>query len=76
MLSNGVADISEKATKDSLRAKYPNRKFQLPPSVPKGTPVDSIDLRSVFMNLKAGVAPGTGGCRPEFLSVLTEVWEE
>ena len=28
------------------------------------------------MSLRGGVAPGTGGLRPEFLTTLAEVWDE
>ena len=41
----------------------------------KGQAVDSMSLRDPFLALKAGVAPGTGQLRPEFLLSLAEVWE-
>ena len=33
-------------------------------------------LRSAFLRLRGGVAPGTGQLRPEFLITLAEVGEE
>ena len=33
-------------------------------------------LRDSWLALKAGVAPGTGQLRPEFLGTLADVWEE
>ena len=33
-------------------------------------------ISGAFYNLKSGVAPGTGGMRPEFLVTLAEVWDE
>ena len=33
-------------------------------------------LRDSWLAFKAGVAPGTGQLRPEFLVTLAEVWEE
>ena len=34
------------------------------------------NLSDSWLALKAGVAPGTGQLRPEFLVTLAEVWEE
>ena len=56
---------------------YPARRKQLPALVSKGIAVDSFKtIQNALMNLKVGVAPGTGGFRPEFLLSLTEVWKE
>ena len=49
----------------------------MPESVLKGQAVDTMKtLRDSWLALKAGVAPGTGQLRPEFLVTLAEVWEE
>ena len=77
MISNGVADINNPATKASLGEKYPPRGRPMPEFVTKGEPVESMrGLRDVFLNLKGGTAPGTGGMRPEYLVSLAETWEE
>ena len=49
----------------------------MPETVAKGQAVDTMKtLRDSWLSLKAGVAPGTGQLRPEFLVTLAEVWEE
>lgn len=75
--SFGVVDINNPVSKNSLMSKYPARGRQLPSFVSKGTAVDSFrTIQNALMNLKVGVAPGTGGFRPEFLLSLTDVWKE
>ena len=75
--SFGVVDINNPQARDSLKSKYPVRGRKLQSSVTKGTAVESFrTIQNALMNLKGGVAPGTGGLRPEFLLKLTEVWKE
>ena len=75
MTSHGVACIDNPDTIAALKSKYPARGKELPQTVTKGQAVDSMSLRDPFLALKAGVAPGTGQLRPEFLVSLAEVWE-
>ena len=43
----------------------------------KGSPVDNFNgISREFHNLKSGVAPGTGGMRPEFLVTVAQVWDD
>ena len=75
--SFGVVDINNPQARDALKSKYPVRGRQIQSSVIKGTAVESFrTIQGALMNLKGGVAPGTGGMRPEFLLKLTEVWKE
>ena len=75
--SNGVASLSDPISKAALQSKYHKRGRNLPAKWTKGLAVDSMmPLREAFLNIKGGVAPGTGQLRPEFLVMLAEVWEE
>ena len=77
MTSHGVASLDDPIAKASLKSKYPPRGKAMPESVLKGQAVDTMKtLRDSWLALKAGVAPGTGQLRPEFLVTLAEVWEE
>ena len=77
MTSHGVASLEDPVAKAALASKYPGRGKEMPQSVSKGQAVDTMrTLRDSFLALKAGVAPGTGQLRPEFLVTLAEVWEE
>ena len=77
MTSHGVACLEDPRTKAALESKYPPRGKPMPDSVSKGQAVDTMrTLRTSWLALKGGVAPGTGQLRPEFLVTLAEVWEE
>ena len=77
MTSFGVVNINDPVSKAALKSKYPSRGRGMQTHVTKGTPVDNFNgLSGEFHNLKSGVAPGTGGMRPEFLVSLAEVWDE
>ena len=71
MISNGVADIADPAIKEQIRQKYPERGRVCPPRVEKRQCVEGLGgLRDDLSNLERGVAPGCGGLRNEFLTVL------
>ena len=77
LTSHGVASTDDPAVMAALREKYPPRSRPLPASVTIGQPVDSLTgLKEQLSRLPPGVAPGTGGFRPEFLTCLAEVMEE
>ena len=77
MTSHGVASLEDPIAKAALASKYPARGKEMPQTVSKGLAVDTMmTLRDSWLSLKAGVAPGTGQLRPEFLVTLAEVWEE
>ena len=77
MTSNGVASLDDPIAKAALKTKYPARGKVMPDSVTKGQAVDTMrTLRDAWLALKAGVAPGTGQLRPEFLITLAEYWDE
>ena len=69
--SFGVADARDPAVQDQLRQKYPPRGRPIPDQVIAGDPVDNLsNLRESLSGLKAGVAPGCGGLRPEYAVLL------
>ena len=69
--SFGVASVDNPAAMAALRAKYPDRTHPMPASVTKGQVVDNLSgLRDSLLSLEKGVSPGTGGCRPEYLTSL------
>ena len=71
IVSNGVADISNPEVLNQLRAKYPPRLRPLPDKVIRGDPIPSLGgLREALSSLKDGIAPGSGGLRSEYLSLL------
>ena len=75
--SNGVANISDPHTLDTLLSKYVDRSRELPETVTKGECIDNlVGLREVMLDLEPGVCPGTGGMRNEFLVCLAEVWND
>ena len=77
MLSNGVASLDNEQSLAALKAKYPQRGRPMQADVTKGRAVESMmGLRNNWLELKGGVAPGTGQLRPEFLTTLAECWEE
>ena len=77
MKSFGVVNLNNPASKKALMLKYPERSREVQQTVTKGAPVDSFrGLKFALLSLKGGVAPGTGGLRPEFLTTLAEVWDE
>ena len=77
MKSYGVVNLNNPASKKALMLKYPERSREVQQTVTKGAPVDSFrGLKFALLSLKGGVAPGTGGLRPEFLTTLAEVWDE
>ena len=68
LVSNGVADINE------LKEKYPERSRLLPESVMCGEALHSMSgLRDELKNLVSGKAPGCGGLRPEYLSMIGRI---
>ena len=75
--SFGIGNMEEPAVLEQMKAKYPDRGHPLPDAVTRGQCVDNLrGLRGVLLDLKAGVSPGTGGMRPEYLTCLAEVWGE
>ena len=67
----GVADSNTPEIRDQLEVKFPPRRHELPRSVKKGSPIESFrDLKSSLLTLSPGTAPGCGGLRNEFLTVL------
>ena len=77
MTSFGVVNINDPVSKAALLSKYPSRGRQVQTHVIKGSPVDNFNgISGEFHNLKSGVAPGTGGMRPEFLVTLAQVWDD
>ena len=75
--SHGVASVDSQATMAALRAKFPDRQIPLPPTVTQGQVVDNLTgLRESMLGLETGVAPGTGGMRPEYLTSLAQQWGE
>ena len=71
LLSHGVASTDDPAILLQLQAKYPAKGKQLPNSVVKGDPVPNLSgLREELQSLAPGTAPGCGGLRPEYLSLL------
>ena len=77
LTSHGVAPPDDPRTIEALRAKYPERGKEIQENVTKGRAVESLGrLREAYLALPAGIAPGTGQMRPEFLKTIGEVWEE
>ena len=75
--SYGIGNMADPTVLQQMEAKYPARGHPLPGSVSRGQCVDNLrGLRGVLLDLKAGVSPGTGGMRPEFLTCLAELWSE
>ena len=75
--SFGIGNMEDPAVLQQMEAKYPERGHPLPSAVSRGQCVDNLrGLRGVLLDLKAGVSPGTGGMRPEYLTCLAEVWGE
>ena len=73
--SNGIGNMDDPVIKTQMEAKYPARSHPLPESVSKGQCVDNLrGLKDLLLGLEAGVSPGTGGMRPEYLTCLAEVW--
>ena len=72
--SFGVADAKDPAVQDQLRQKYPPRGRPIPDQVIAGDAVDNLsNLRESMSGLKAGVAPGCGGLRPEYAVLLGQL---
>ena len=66
--------MDDPVIKTQMEAKYPARSHPLPESVSKGQCVDNLrGLKDLLLGLEAGVSPGTGGMRPEYLTCLAEV---
>ena len=75
--SYGIGNMEDLEVFAQMEAKYPERGHPLPTSVSKGQCVDNLrGLRGVLLDLQAGISPGTGGMRPEYLTCLAEVWGE
>ena len=71
--SFGLGDIEDPLIKQQLRDKFPPRYHPLPESVASSYPIDSFrNLRESLLTLNHGTAPGSGGIRNEFLTVLGE----
>ena len=71
--SFGLGDIEDPLIKQQLRDKFPQRSHPLPDSVTSINPIDSFrNLRESLLTLNHGTAPGSGGIRNEFLTVLGE----
>ena len=77
LTSPGLANAQDPEVQDLLRVKYPPRVRDLPETVVRGQAVESLrGLREALVKLQRGVAPGCGGCRNEYLSLLGERLEE
>ena len=75
--SHGVGDCKDPAIQAQLSEKFPPRSHRLPASVSKCQPIDSFrDLRQSLLSLQAGVSPGSGGLRNEYLVALGERMED
>ena len=73
----GVADIRDPAILQQLRDKFPNRQDDLPAMVPHTSAIDSFpDLREKLLALEPSKSPGSGGCKPEYLTALGERMED
>ena len=71
--SNGVGDCSDPDIQRQVRDKFPQRVQPLPDKVLATRPIDSFrDLRGSLLSLDAGVSPGSGGLRNEYLVALGE----
>ena len=58
---------------EQLRRKFPDKKRELPNTVPKHKPIDSfVDLRANLLLLPLSVGPGSGALRNEYLVALGE----
>ena len=65
--SNGVASMETPATEAALRAKYIDRRRDLPESVSKGQCLDNLEgLRDALLDLEPGVLAGSGGMKGVF----------
>ena len=74
--SFGIGNIADPEVLSQLKDKYPARGRDLPERVERGQAVDNMKgLRESLLQLKGGVAPGSGGLRPEYLVVLAEKME-
>ena len=74
--SNGVADVEDPNIMQQLNEKFPSKEHSLPSSVPKVSAIDSFtDLRETLLALEPSTSPGSGGCRPEFLTALGDAME-
>ena len=75
--SHGLAEASDPAVREQLRVKFPARNDPLPAYVAKVSPIESFTgLKESLLSLQPGGAPGSGGCRPEFLISLAERMDE
>ena len=75
--SYGIGNMEDPSVLQQMQSKYPDRGHPLPVAVTRGQCIDNLrGLRGVLLDLQAGVSPGTGGMRPEFLTCLAEVWNE
>ena len=71
--SHGLGDTADPTVRHQLNEKFPPRSRPLPASVQLTRPIDSFrNLRESLISLNPGVAPGSGGLRNEYLSVLAE----
>ena len=74
--SHGVADAHDPVVLQQLREKFPEKQHDLPTSVPKVAAVTSFScLQESLLALDPGTSPGSGGCRPEYLTALGERME-
>ena len=71
--SFGVASAKDPDVKRQLLEKHPPRRRPMPASVVKGEAVENLHgLKEALSKLQRGIAPGCGGCRPEYLTLLGE----
>ena len=72
--SYGIGNMEDPKVLEQMEVKYPERGHPLPASVSRGQCVDNLrGWRGVLLDLQAGISPGTGGMRPEYLTCLAEV---
>ena len=73
LTSCGVVSAEDPAFLAMLRSKYPARGKPLPERVVKGQCINNLaGLRDSLLQLEPGIAPGTGGMKAEYLSVLAQ----
>merc|ERR1719318_311781 len=75
--SYGVADCRDQGVQQQVKRKFPAREVPLPDQVSRHKAIDSFrDLRGSLLSLDAGISPGSGGIKNEYLVALGERMED
>ena len=75
--SHGVADCRDQGNQQQVKRKFPAREVPLPDQVSRHKAIDSFrDLRGSLLSLDAGISPGSGGIKNEYLVALGERMED